>query len=75
MEIAQFLAELGPWLIIEFVPKQDSQTQKLLASREDIFPEYRMEKFEEVFSDTFQILEKYPIHGTERCLFLMKRRI
>lgn len=71
-EIARFLAELGPWLIIEFVPKQDSQVQKLLASREDIFPDYHMEGFEEAFSKYFRIQENAPVKGTLRTLYLMK---
>ena len=73
-EIARFLAELGSWLIIEFVPNEDSQTQKLLASRENIFPDYRMDKFEGAFRNFFQILEKDPIQGTQRTLYLMMRK-
>ncbi len=73
-EIARFLAELGPWLVIEFVPKEDFQTQKLLASREDIFLDYRMEAFEGAFSNFYHILEKDPIQGTQRTLYLMMRK-
>ena len=38
--VARFLARVCRTLIIEFVPKSDSQVQRLLASREDIFPDY-----------------------------------
>ena len=72
-EIARFLSELGPWLIIEFVPKQDSQVQKLLASREDIFPDYKEDLFEDAFRDFYQIVNKNPVQDTSRTLYLMKR--
>ncbi len=34
---ASFFAQLSTYVIIEFVPKEDGQVQRLLASREDIF--------------------------------------
>ena len=34
-----FFRKVCRWLIIEFVPKSDSQVQRLLATREDIFPD------------------------------------
>ena len=72
-EIAHFLAELGSWLVIEFVPKEDSQVQVLLTAREDIFPDYNIDSFETAFKEYYQIMEKDSIHGTERTLYLMKR--
>jgi ribosomal protein L11 methylase PrmA len=71
--IAQYFASFGPWLIIEFVPKSDSQTQKLLASREDIYPSYTREGFEEAFSKVYKIHDYKEITGTERILYNMKR--
>lgn len=68
------LAALGRWLVIEFVPKDDSQVQRLLATREDIFPTYTPEGFEEAFSQSFDILEKKPINGSKRTLYLMKAK-
>lgn len=72
--IADFLYTLGGQLIVEFVPKSDSQTQKLLHSREDIFENYTAEKFEEAFQKVFVIVEKKAIQDTQRCLYLMKRK-
>ena len=72
--IAQFFSELGTWLVIEFVPKEDSQTQKLLSSREDIFHDYNQQKFEESFSTRFNILDSTTINGTDRVLYLMRRK-
>jgi len=39
-QIAGFLSDISRWLSIEFVPKSDSQVQRLLATKEDIFPDY-----------------------------------
>ncbi len=54
LQLADFFAEMGKWLVIEFVPKSDSQVRKLLASREDIFPDYTREGFEAAFSREIQ---------------------
>jgi ribosomal protein L11 methylase PrmA len=72
--LADFLAGLGKWLVIEFVPKTDSQVKKLLASREDIFPAYTREGFEAAFAEKFIIHAAVEIHESERILYLMECR-
>lgn len=72
--IAQFFAQLGKSLIIEFVPKTDSQVKKLLATREDIFPDYNQECFEGTFSQYFDIKKAQKISNSERTLYLMVRK-
>jgi ribosomal protein L11 methylase PrmA len=72
-QLADFFASLGKWLVIEFVPKSDSQVQKLLISREDIFPHYRREGFEAAFQQKFKICEAVNIQESERVLYLMER--
>lgn len=72
-KLADFFAEAGNWLIVEFVPKQDSQVQRLLASREDIFPDYTMDAFEKAFRQRFKIHQSVAIEGTERRLYLMEK--
>jgi len=71
-QIALFMANLGGWLVVEFVPKDDPQTQRLLASREDIFVDYSRNKFEEVFSAYYQIEDSVVINNSTRTLYLMK---
>ena len=73
--LATFFAQLGEWLIIEFVPKSDSQVEILLTSREDIFPDYTEEEFERIFSEIYEIQQKTSVKNTLRVLYLMKRRI
>lgn len=72
--LANFFASLSPWLVIEFVPKSDTQVQHLLATREDIFADYTQESFERVFSKHFTIQDAVQIQDTERKLYLMERR-
>jgi hypothetical protein len=71
-QLADFFAETGKWLVIEFVPKGDSQVQKLLASREDIFSNYTREGFEAAFSQRFKVHEAVPVRESERVLYLME---
>ena len=71
--LAGFFGELCRSLIIEFVPKTDSQVQRLLASREDIFPNYTQEAFEQAFRRYFEIRTVTQIRQTERSLYLMER--
>jgi hypothetical protein len=71
--IASFFAQCGRRLIVEFVPKTDSQVQRLLASRADIFPAYTRACFEQEFSRYFSIEESRAIGGSERTLYLMRR--
>jgi ribosomal protein L11 methylase PrmA len=72
--IAAFLSQICRFLIIEFVPKNDSQVQRLLCTRDDIFPDYNQDHFESSFGDYFSILQYEKIADTERTLYLMRSR-
>ncbi|MCS3903565.1 ribosomal protein L11 methylase PrmA [Methylohalomonas lacus] len=72
--VAEFFADVCGHLVIEFVPKRDSQVQRLLRTREDIFGEYDQEHFEEAFRQYFDIRRAEPIRGSERVLYLMEKR-
>ena len=74
LDAAKFFAQLCRALIIEFVPKQDSQVQRLLASRVDIFDEYTQQGFERAFEQCFSLERTEKIAGTERVLYLMRAR-
>lgn len=75
VRLAEFLAAAGEWLIIEFVPKNDSQVRRLLATREDVFSAYHLEGFRTSLRTRFEIIREEPIAGSERTLFLMRRRV
>ena len=73
--IADLMQNLSKYLIIEFVPKTDSQVQKLLSTRKDIFDHYDQHNFEKAFLQHFHIIKKEPIkHGSQRVLYLMKKK-
>ncbi len=72
--IAQYFSRLATFLLIEFVPKTDSQVQKLLKTREDIFPFYSFEGFEEAFQKYYEILKVSSVENSERKLYLMKKK-
>jgi ribosomal protein L11 methylase PrmA len=71
-QLARFFAARAKWLVIEFVPKSDSQVKRLLASRKDIFPEYTREGFEAAFKRHFRIHKNEPVQDSERHLYLME---
>lgn len=71
-KIAFFFATRSKHLIIEFVPKTDSNAQRLLSSRLDIFPEYSEENFQAAFSPYFKTERIRRIPGTQRALYLMQ---
>ena len=72
--IAAFLASLSPQLLIEFVPKQDSQVQRLLATRADIFDDYTPAGFEAAFGQHYETVETHPIRESVRTLYLFRRK-
>jgi len=72
--MASFFHALTRWLIVEFIPKSDSQVQRLLSTRDDIFSEYHQEGFERGFSSYFTIHATTPIRGSQRILYLMEAR-
>ena len=72
--IAGFFSRICSTLVIEFVPKSDSQVQRLLASREDIFPGFHREGFEGEFLRFFTIERREAICGSERILYVMRSR-
>ena len=72
--IAGSFHALAPSLLIEFVPKGDPMVERLLATREDIFPDYTGEGFERSFGKRFSIVRREPIAGSDRVLYLMRER-
>lgn len=71
-EISKTLSGMGEYLIIEFVPKEDSQVQRLLATRDDIFSEYNIGGFTKAFEQDFLVIKRIAISNTKRVIFLLK---
>ncbi len=72
--VATFFSRICRSLIIEFVPKADHKVRKLLATRDDVFPGYAQDGFEEEFSNLFEIERSDKIKDSDRVLYLMRRR-
>jgi hypothetical protein len=70
--VAQFFASIAHWLIVEFVPKEDSQVQRMLSGRRDVFDHYSQGGFERAFGESFRTVDKQKIPGTERTLYLLE---
>jgi hypothetical protein len=72
--LASFFDGLAPWLVIEFVPETDSQSQILRAQRRGIHHRYDRAHFEECFGKHFTIIISEPVSQSGRVLYLMRRR-
>jgi hypothetical protein len=72
-QLAEFFASITRWLVIEFVPKSDSQVQRLLATRQDIFPDYSAEGLVNALTAHFKLHERVEIVDSERSLYLLER--
>jgi len=72
-KIANFFNKICKSLIVEFIPKSDSQIQKLFSTRKDIFHDYTQKSFEYEFSKYFDIRSSLKIKNTERILYLMEK--
>jgi hypothetical protein len=71
-KIAEAFGSICKYCIIEWIPKEDSQVKRLLATREDIFPDYTKEHFENCFKQEFEITGHIQINKSLRHLYLMK---
>jgi hypothetical protein len=73
-EIAKWLSRVtSKWLIIEFVPKEDSQTMRLLQNRSDIFFDYTIKNFEKIFNSQFKLFSKNLITTTGRVIYTYEK--
>jgi hypothetical protein len=73
--LAAGLAKMGQHLLIEFVPKDDPKVSILLQHREDVFQHYTETDFRETFNQYFDLLLERPLEGSNRKLFLYRRKI
>jgi hypothetical protein len=71
--VADFFAEACQRLVVEWVPKSDSQVRKLLRTRRDIFDGYTREGFESAFGARFKVVEAVDVRESERRLYWMER--
>lgn len=70
--VASLFKGICNYLIIEFIPKEDNNFQRLIRNKIDILYEYSQENFERTFKTEFEIINFAKIHKSERVLYLMK---
>jgi ribosomal protein L11 methylase PrmA len=71
--ILGLLADLAPWAIVEFVPKNDPMVRRLLATRRDVFPDYSLDGFRAAAGARFELVGQAPIEDSPRVVFLLRR--
>jgi hypothetical protein len=75
-QVASFFAKISKHLIIEFVPKGDSKVELLLSAfSRNKFEGYTEENFEAAFSKHFKLIEKEPVKGSKRVIYLYKANV
>ena len=72
--VASLFARMARHAVVEFVPKKDSMTRRLLAARRDVFDHYSLDGFRAAFGGPFEIVREMPITDSPRTLFLLRRR-
>lgn len=73
-DIARTLADHGESVVLEFVPKEDSQVRRLLQSREDIFEHYSLTGLLEDFAPFFNLVSQNPLPDSQREILLFTRK-
>ncbi len=73
-DIVHFLASISQQLIVEFVPKDDIQAQKLLKHKQDVYDDYTVDNFEALIREVFQIYDKKRLNQTKRIIYNLIRK-
>ncbi len=73
-DIVEWLASLDSAVIVEFVTKDDPQTQSLLRNKDDIYADYTREHFEQLLGRAFEIVDRIEMAGGRRILYLAELR-
>jgi ribosomal protein L11 methylase PrmA len=68
-----WLMGMAPQGIIEFPPKEDAMVQRLLASREDIFPDYSVEAFMQELERRARVVRSVRLSENGRVLVWYER--
>jgi hypothetical protein len=73
-QAAEFFGKIGRSLVIEFVPKSDSQFRRMMQARDDVFSDYSQASFEAAFQRFFTINRAEQVAESERTLYEMTAR-
>jgi len=73
-KLAKFFSMLCDNLIIEFIPKSDTQVKRLLSTRKDIFIDYNQKNLENEFKKYFSVSTPVYIKDSERSIYFMRKQ-
>ncbi|HKY31578.1 MAG TPA: SAM-dependent methyltransferase [Candidatus Polarisedimenticolia bacterium] len=73
-EMIPFLAAMGRRAIVEFVPRDDPMTRRILGGRDDPFHDFEPRRFEEILERRYVVKARQPLPGTGRTLYALERR-
>ncbi|MCV0396422.1 MAG: class I SAM-dependent methyltransferase [Rhizobiaceae bacterium] len=68
-DFIRWLAGLGTALVIEFVGREDEMVQTLLRNKDDQYDDYRLDVFERLLAEHFDIRESRPLKGGKRSIY------
>lgn len=74
---AKFFASFSKYLIVEFPKREDSWVKKILQNKGDFenhFGFYNVDGFEKYYAEYFELKEKITVEGSQRVLYLYKKR-
>ena len=71
--VVEWLMDMAPAGVIEFVPKPDAMVQELLRLREDIFPDYTAECFINYIESRGEVLRQEVVSASGRLMVMFKR--
>lgn len=73
-KLAEFFGALCNFLVIEFVPENDPQVQRLIKGGVDSLQDYNQQIFEHEFAKFFNLRQSMKIKDSGRILYLMERK-
>jgi hypothetical protein len=75
-DFVDWLARLAPFLVIEFVTREDPMVQKLLRHKDaGIYDDYELVPFEAALQASFEVLARREIAGGRRILYFARSRV
>lgn len=71
--VIEWLVDMAPHGVLEFVPKNDAMVQRLLQMREDLFSDYDQANFEEQLNSRARIVKSEVVSASGRVLYWFDR--
>lgn len=72
--LAEFFGKISTkYLLLEYVPKDDANTELILVNKKDVYLGYTTENFEKSFSKVFSVVEKISLYNSKRIIYLFEK--